>query len=273
MEKENLARQQAIREVRAAIREDRMFVGYQPIIDLTNGRTVAFEALMRLTAPTGHCVTATEVFPALISPVLSREIRRHMLGLIGEEFHQLQDSHPDLDYVSINASEADLLSSGFTDDFLSALGSRGVDLSKIMLEVTETMLLVEDTEAIQERLYRLRSAGVRIALDDFGTGYSSLTHLRDFPIDKVKIDGSFVQSLPYKNLSRTIVQGLIGMAISMNIDVIAEGVETEEQMHLLGHMGCHYGQGFHFGHAQNAARISLKAIQKHAAESPRRSAA
>lgn len=261
IEKQNFARRQAISEVRSAISENRLFAGYQPVIDLPSGRIIGYEALMRLNTRSGRKLTATEVFPALLDPALSREISGSMLNNVSTEIAKLRDIQPELDFVSINASEADLLSEGFVKRFAAKMVQAGVDLSFITLEVTETILLVSNSEPVREVLLDLRSRGVRIALDDFGTGYSSLSHLREFPIDKVKIDGSFVRGLTEEHQSRAIVRALIGMAMSMNIEVIAEGVETQAQCDLLGQMGCQFGQGFLFGAAQDVSRLELNRLE------------
>ncbi len=123
--------------------------------------------------------------------------------------------------------------------------------------MTETTLLVNDAAAVKDVLQELKAAGVRIALDDFGTGFSSLSHLRDFPIDKVKIDKSFVQSMTTKQDARLIVQAIIGMAKSLNLEVIAEGVESEQQRTLLFQMGCPDAQGFLFSPALNISQLTL----------------
>ncbi|MBU2340868.1 MAG: sensor domain-containing phosphodiesterase [Alphaproteobacteria bacterium] len=257
LEQTNLARQYALNEVRTAIREDRIFPGYQPVVELRTGRVVGFEALMRLNSRSGRRITATEVFPALIDPTLSREVSNCMIELISGEFEALSRCVPALDFISINASEADLLTSGFAEQLMRRMRARNVNLSQVTLEVTETMLLVDNTQAVRRVLTELRDNGVSIALDDFGTGYSSLSHLRDFPIDKVKIDGSFIQAMASDQQATKIVRALIGMANSMGLSVIAEGVETETQSRLLQQMGCSLGQGFLFGHAEDLSRLML----------------
>ncbi len=180
-----------------------------------------------------------------------------MIELVSNEFGGLERCAPALDFVSINASEADLLAGGFAKQFMAKMREKRVDLSQITLEVTETMLLVDNTQAVRQVLTELRDNGISIALDDFGTGYSSLSHLRDFPIDKVKIDGSFVQAMANDMHASKIVRALIGMANSMGLSVIAEGVETETQSRLLQQMGCQLGQGFLFGHAEELSRLKL----------------
>lgn len=257
LERANRLRQDAITRVRNALKEDRLFAGYQPIVQLDTDAIIGFEALMRLNTRAGECLTATQVLPAILDPVLSREISDRMIDRICSDFPEIQQSQPDTQFVTFNATEADLLSSNFADRLLSALDCCHVVPHHVTLEITETMLLVNDPAAVQSVLAKLQRSGMQIALDDFGTGFSSLSHLRDFPIDKVKIDGSFVQSMCDDHQTRLIVQALIGMAKNLGIEVIAEGIETVEQRDLLLEMGCYYGQGFLFSPAETACRLKL----------------
>jgi len=261
VEQENLVRRKAIGEVKSAIREQRLYPGYQPIVELSSRQVVGYEALMRLNTREGKRLTATEVYPALLDCTMSREISNCMLDRVSSEATRLKQVSPNFGFVSINASEADLLSEGFADRLTDATSRAGLGLSDLILEVTETVLLVENSGPLSRVLWNLRERGVKIALDDFGTGYSSLSHLRDFPIDKVKIDGSFVRTLVDDHQSRAIVQALIGMATTMNIDVVAEGIETEAQRNLLGQMGCRFGQGYLFGAAQDIGRVELMSLE------------
>ncbi|WP_373492421.1 putative bifunctional diguanylate cyclase/phosphodiesterase [Parasphingorhabdus sp.] len=255
LEEANHHRQAAIATVREALDHNRIFAGYQPIIDLATNRLVGLEALMRLSTPSGEQMTASEVLPALLDPILSREIGERMLSCVCRDLAEIEQTQPDLQFVSINATEADLLSRDFTENLLSKLQEFEISPGKITLEVTETMLMVNDTTTVQNVLSELSGSGMRIALDDFGTGFSSLSHLRDFPIDAVKIDKSFIRSITAEHQSRLIVQALINMASNLGIEVIAEGVETEDQRTLLLQIGCHRGQGFLISPAQSACRI------------------
>ena len=261
-EAENKHRQVALSEVKAALRDDRLFAGYQPIVDLQTGEYVGFEALLRLYSRTNQRLAATEVLPALLDPAISRQVSHKMTDFVSAEIRTLFAHFPELGFVSINASESDLLDPHFVDRFVSSFNSHGVDLSRIVLEVTETMLLVNDPTAVREVLWKLSRAGVKIALDDFGTGFSSLSHLRDFPIDKVKIDQSFVQGIVTEQESRLIVKAIIGMAKSLGKEVIAEGVENENQRDLLLQMGCSVAQGYLFSHALDLGQITLRSHQK-----------
>ncbi|MDZ4306953.1 putative bifunctional diguanylate cyclase/phosphodiesterase [Allopontixanthobacter sp.] len=256
----NKARQWAIAEVRAALDEERVFAAYQPIVDLADGRVVGFESLMRLNTRAGGRLTATEVISAILDPILSREITKRMLRSLFAEIGTLQAARPGLSFVSVNVAEADLLSRGFAEKLLASLSEAGVPAQMVTLEITETMLLVNDKGTVRNVLTQLHDAGVGIALDDFGTGFSSLSHLRDFPIDKVKIDKSFVQAMTGDWQARTIVHALIAMAKNMGIQIIAEGIETDEQLQLLQQMGCGLGQGFLFSPAMDLGSVTLAGI-------------
>ena len=257
LERESRARQKAISDVQDALEHHRVFAGYQPIVDMNDDQVVGFEALMRLRGPKGETVTAGQVLPALIDPGLARAVGYRMLDLLCQDFKAISKAYPDLQFLSINSTEADLLGRDFAGTFLAKLRENAIQTRSVTLEVTETMLLVNDTETIKGVLQKLDQAGVSIALDDFGTGFSSLSHLRDFPISKVKIDQSFIQNICDKHESRMIVQALIAMGRSLGIEVIAEGIETDAQKSLLTQMGCRLGQGFLFSPAQSASRLSL----------------
>jgi diguanylate cyclase (GGDEF)-like protein len=261
LENKNQARQLAIAEVRAALDEKRLFAAYQPIVDLSDGSVIGFESLMRLNTRKKVRLTATEVLPAILDPILSREITETMLRSVCGDIGTLLTAQPNLQFVSVNVGEADLLSRGFAQKLITSLSLAGVPKQQITLEITETMLLVNDNGKVREVLNQLHEAGVTIALDDFGTGFSSLSHLRDFPIDKVKIDCSFVQAMTSDWQARTIVQALIAMAGNMGMQVIAEGIEKEDQRQLLQQMGCGHGQGFLFSPAMDLSNLSLTGMR------------
>lgn len=273
LERDNRIRQEAITLVRSALAEERLFAGYQPIVQLATNQLIGLEALMRLTTRSGEMLTATQVLPALLDPLLSREVSNRMIDLMCSEFSSIHATQRGVQFVSLNATEADLLSRDYADDLLAKLAQRKIRPCNVTLEITETMLLVNDPSSVQKVLSKLRAAGMQIALDDFGTGFSSLSHLRDFPIDKVKIDGSFVQKICTDHQSRLIVQALIAMAKNLGKEVIAEGIETEEQGKLLLQMGCFYGQGFLFGKAEAAPGFELRRAEARATKKVVRKAA
>ena len=261
LEKDNREKQQAINEVREAIDAGRLYAGYQPIVDMLTGEIVGLEALMRLRTRNGNELTATNVMPAILDPHISREIGERMASFICADHALIAPVIDSLRYISLNATEADLLSQNFAANLLARLDEAGIAASDMSLEVTETMLMVNDYENARRVLCELKEAGMGIALDDFGTGFSSLTHLRDFPIDVVKIDRSFVHTLGSSHQSRLIVQAMIAMARSLDITVVAEGIEREEQRELLKHMGCRFGQGFLLGVPQPSAKFKVAALK------------
>lgn len=131
------------------------------------------------------------------------------------------------------------------DSFLRLLAESGLPAEQVLMEITESVLLRRDGQAWQD-LQRLRDAGVRIAIDDFGTGYSALSYLRDVPLDVVKLDRSFIAPIGVSTRQREFVGGIVDLARTLDLDVIAEGIETESERAAATQAGCHYGQGFLF---------------------------
>ena len=249
MELPHVERRRAIETVTQALGEDRVQSGYQPIIQITDNRLIGFESLMRLKTADDTLIPASAVIPAIMDPILSRQISVRMFENVSRDLPSLMAAHGGVQYVSINATEADLISRDFVPRVFEALERHQINPAWVTLEITETMLMVGDNQNVKSVLDQLRSRGIRIALDDFGTGYSSLTHLRDFPIDRVKIDASFVRDICTSVMSKNIVQAMVVMSRSLGIEVIAEGIETEEQRRTLLEIGCYYGQGYLFSPA------------------------
>ncbi len=146
--------------------------------------------------------------------------------------------------MSVNLSRRQLISPHLADEVRTALSLSGIDPHQLMLEITESVLM-ENPERAAQALAELRSLGIRIAVDDFGTGYSSLSHLQRFPVDVLKIDKSFIDPLVRRDPgSSALVTAIIGLARSLGLEVIAEGIEHESQLHRLVELGCLQGQGF-----------------------------
>ena len=152
--------------------------------------------------------------------------------------------------VRVNVSARQLAADGLVDTVAGALAETGFDAAHLCLEVTESVL-IEDPGASTETLAQLKALGVQIAVDDFGTGYSSLEHLRNFPIDSVKIDRSFVRGLPESSEDVAIVGAVIKLGHALNLSVVAEGVETSGQLHNLQSAGCDTAQGFLFSRPEH----------------------
>jgi EAL domain-containing protein (putative c-di-GMP-specific phosphodiesterase class I) len=157
--------------------------------------------------------------------------------------------------IAVNVSPVELRDPGFVAGVRAILTATGLDPQCLELELTETVL-VQDTASTAAVLEALRDMGVRLALDDFGTGFSSLSHLKRFPIDMLKIDQSFVRDLALGSGDASIVGAVISMAESLNLQVVAEGVETPEQFELLKEQGCPEAQGFYFSHPAVAEDVT-----------------
>jgi EAL domain-containing protein (putative c-di-GMP-specific phosphodiesterase class I) len=161
----------------------------------------------------------------------------------------------DVNHVSLNAAPAEFLRDDYASKLLSRLSLHQLPPSLIEVEITEHVFSERGSEYVARALSQLKAAGVRISLDDFGTGYSSLSHLRDFPVNVVKIDRSFVaQMIPDQEVA-AIVRAVIDLARSLSINVVAEGIETSDQRDFLKVMGCDFGQGWFFGKAAPADEI------------------
>ncbi|KPP96316.1 bifunctional diguanylate cyclase/phosphodiesterase [Erythrobacter sp. HL-111] len=261
------ARASAIASLTSALKSDRAHAAYQPIIDLATGRPFSFEALLRMRDEEGRVLTAGQVSPALLDAKLSRRVSAFMLERLMEEGPRLVALHGPDTRIGLNVTEADLgrrqSDGSFVDRLMTMLGNSPLAPGNITIEVTETMLLVDDAGLVREVLHRLDAAGFTVALDDFGTGFSSLTHLRDFPIRMVKIDKDFIASIANDHQSRLIIQAIVQMGRSLDLGVVAEGVETEEQAQFLRAIGCGHAQGYLFGRPQNiAAHVAAQGIPR-----------
>ena len=146
-------------------------------------------------------------------------------------------------YGSVNVSARQFRAPGFVDDVRRILDSSGLEPGALMLELTESVLLRRDERVVSD-LIELKAIGVRLAIDDFGTGYSSLSYLRELPIDVLKIDKSFVDGIAVSDQRRALAEGIVQIARTLQLEVIAEGIESEVQRDLLVAMGCQFGQGY-----------------------------
>ena len=240
---------------RIAVTEKSVEPHYQQKVDLRHGRIAGFEALLRWRHGTRGLQlpdTVAEAFndyqlASKIGELMQRRVFADLKGWLGRGL--------DVGFVALNAAPAEFLRDDFAECFLERLQEFSVPPSLIEVEVTEHVFLGRGSEHVTRALKVLNAAGVRIALDDFGTGHSSLSHLRDFPVDVVKIDRSFVEQMPFDADVRAIVSAVIKLARSLKIDVVAEGIETEAQKQLLISDGCRLGQGFYFGRAIQADEV------------------
>jgi EAL domain-containing protein (putative c-di-GMP-specific phosphodiesterase class I) len=218
---------------------------------------MGFEALLRWSHPRlgiQHPDTISEAFK---SYDLASQIGALMQSQVFADLRRWLDDGTTVGVVALNAAPAEFLRDDFAEEFLTRLRQHRVPPSSVEVEVTEHVFVEQGSDYVARALRLLKEAGVRIALDDFGTGYSSLSHLRDFPVDVVKIDRSFVSEMGSDPEVRAIVSAVIQLAKSLKIAVVAEGVETEAQKLDLIEDGCTIAQGFLFGRAAAADEVPV----------------
>jgi diguanylate cyclase (GGDEF)-like protein len=228
---------------------------YQPKIDLRSGKTVGFEALLRLCFPDGEVRGPEEIEAAFDNAALAAEIGARMAELVLDDVNEWRRAGIPFGHVAINVGAVELRSRDFGTALLAALERKQVPPECIQIEVTEGVLFGRGAEHVSRSFELLARAGVKLALDDFGTGFASLTHLKQFPVDFIKIDRRFVQNLQNDREDGAIVEAILSLAHALNIEVVAEGVEQASQRDLLAALGCQYGQGFLFGRAVPAATV------------------
>jgi len=244
-----------ISSAREAIASEELVPFYQPKVNLTSGEIVGFEALLRWVRPDGEIVMPAAISAAFESPDLAQAISGLMIGGVLKDIRGWLDKGLDIGHVAINVSSADLRNESFVEQLLSSLCAAGVASSHIELEVTESVFLGRGAESVERSLRALSAAGISIALDDFGTGYASLSHLKQFPIDIIKIDQRFVRDLQDDPDDAAIVRAVLNLGYSLGIKTVAEGIETTAQADYLKMGGCHFGQGFLFSPAVPAAEV------------------
>lgn len=239
-------RQQAITRLRSALNDGRAIAAYQPIVELATGRVVSVEALLRLQDEDGGMLAASEVFSALLDPELSRRVSRVMLDHVVNDGPAILALFGQETRIGLNLSDADLRRGDFVRHMIDVIDDSPLGPNNITIEVTETMLL-DGSGNLRASLAMLDQCGFTICLDDFGTGFSSLTHLRAFPINKVKIDRDFIAAIGEDHQARLIIQAIVQMGHSLGLRVVVEGVETEEQETFLRAIGCRHVQGYRYG--------------------------
>jgi diguanylate cyclase (GGDEF)-like protein/PAS domain S-box-containing protein len=228
-----------------AISDDALILHYQPIVTLEGGRTVGFEALLRWHHPTFGVLAPDRFIDVAEESGLIAPIGRWVLATAMRTAQEWSDGTGFEPYISVNVSARQFRSAGFTSTVRDLLTATGLDPRRLMLEITESLLLRDDDGMWQE-LDRLRTLGIQIAIDDFGTGYSSLSYLRLVPLDVVKLDRMFVQTMTTTAQQRELVQGIVRLTSGLGLQVIAEGIETDEERALARRAGITYGQGYLF---------------------------
>ena len=250
-----------------AIGRQEMRLYHQPIVDIVSGRMSGFEALIRWRRTDGSLVSPVDFIPIAEETGIICELGAWALV---EALNELQRWIDDgvispTTTMSVNVSPRQITDANFADVVRNALDRSGVSPHLLWLEMTESMML-EEPEIALGTLRQIRAMGVRLALDDFGTGYSSLSLLQQFPIQRIKIDRAFVQGIAERSNDRSLVRTIIAMAQSMGLDLVAEGVETIQQLESLREFGCDKAQGYLISHPvpPEAMRSTMAALNEFA---------
>jgi EAL domain-containing protein (putative c-di-GMP-specific phosphodiesterase class I) len=228
---------------REVIADNRIIALYQPQINLVSGDIVGFEALLRYRNSNGKLGVPESLEEAFHDYELAAKIGELIQRTVARDARSWIRNGVKFARVSINAAPAEFLRDDYAERLLRILEQHDVPTLCFDVEITEHAFLDRGPEYVARALNVLRSNGVSVSLDDFGTGSSSLSHLRDFSVDHVKIDRSFVAGMDKKHCAASLVGGVISLAHSLGVKAVAEGVETRAQGELLRMMGCEVGQG------------------------------
>lgn len=235
-------------DLRNAIANGEFTLNYQPIVKIKTGKVTACEALIRWQQPERGWVPPLEFIPIAEETGLIVPIGEWVLN----QACAAATEWPNELTVAVNVSPVQFKGANFIDTVKSALEKSGLPASRLELEITELVLMQDDNAALT-LLRKLKKLGVTIAMDDFGTGYSSLGYLRSFPFDKIKIDQSFIRDLSKSKDSLAILRAVVGLGRSLDIVILAEGVETQKQLEVLRTEGCTEAQGYFFSQPRSAA--------------------
>ena len=240
-------------DLQLAIERGEFGLVFQPIVDPQHGRIAGFEALIRWEHPTRGVVNPIEFVPVAEEMGLIRQIDRWVMRQACAQLAEWRERFGGFDLsISVNTSANEFDDPDFMSELKATLAEFRLPPQSLELEITESIFLHPDP-GIVKMLSEIRSFGVRVGLDDFGTGYSSLSYINRYPTDTIKIDKSFIEDLCTDDRTLAIVVLIIQLAKTLGVDVVAEGVETEEQAELLASMDCSHAQGYYFSRPVTAA--------------------
>lgn len=248
-----------IRRAREALRRNAIEPYYQPIVSLSDGKIAGFEALLRLRRHGSlAALKPNAIMAAFNDPELSTAISQAMLHAVVRDMASWLDEGVAFGQVAINATEADLRQERFAETLLEALDQVRVSPQRLRVEVTETVFLGRGSEGVQRSLQSLAASGISVTLDDFGTGHASLVHLRDLPVQGLKIDCSFVARMLSDQRDMAVIEAVTSLGQRIGLEVTAEGVEHAAQVEQLRALGCPLAQGYFFSPAVPATTVQQK---------------
>jgi len=232
--------------LREAVDKQEFVLHYQPKVNLATGKLTGAEALIRWNDPRTGLAPPGKFIPILEETGLIHQVGRWALNKAVENYLRWRAAGLPAVRIAVNVSALQLRSRGFIDEVTQAVAVNAWGPSGLELEITES-LIMEDVKNSSQKLQAIRATGVRIAIDDFGTGFSSLSYLARLPVDTLKIDRSFVRDMTAGEQGLVLVSSIINLAHSLKLNVVAEGVETEEQSTLLRSLKCNEMQGYLLG--------------------------
>ncbi|AGK58143.1 PAS/PAC sensor-containing diguanylate cyclase/phosphodiesterase [Hyphomicrobium denitrificans 1NES1] len=243
-------------EARHALEAGQFILHFMPVVPIDPTKPVSFEALLRWEHPVHGLLAPGNFEEVLEDPRLAASVGSYVIEMAIRQAATWMSEGREFGRIAVNVLSADFSFGCLATRLQATLGRYHVPASKLCIEVTERVFLGASVTNVAETMHRINALGVEVALDDFGTGYASLTHLKAFPIDRLKIDRSFVQDMHENNNSLSIVQAIIQLGQSLGLRVTAEGVENYDQFVLLQSMGCGSFQGFYFSPPRSAEEIS-----------------
>ncbi|MBN8207170.1 EAL domain-containing protein [Bacillus sp. NTK071] len=247
--------------LRRAIEKEELTLYYQPQVNLDEQKIYACEALIRWNHPKLGLVSPAQFIPLAEETGLIEEIGIWVLNEACMQTRKWQELGYDDLSISVNVSGRQFQSANFVETVRHALDASGLSPQSLHLEVTESTTLVNTDYSIS-MLNELRGMGMKVSIDDFGTGYSSLSYLKDFPLDILKIDQSFIRNLQENNADAAIVKAVITMCEGLNLSIVAEGIETKEQGEIIRSFGCNFAQGFFYSKPLNKDRFEKLLLSK-----------
>jgi EAL domain-containing protein (putative c-di-GMP-specific phosphodiesterase class I) len=245
-------------DLRRAVDRGEFTVDYQPLVNLSDGRMLGAEALVRWEHPEFGRISPGDFVPLAEETGLIVPIGEFVLREACRQAKHWQSEHPEQGnvYVSVNLSPRQFRPPGRLVEVVTRITrEHGLDPSSLLLEITESVLM-NDREHAAKDLQALRELGVRVAIDDFGTGYSSLAYLRDFPIDIVKMDRSFVRELGRGRADDALVRSVVELGEALDMQIVAEGIEDISQLDSLRDLDCAIGQGYYFSQPVSGEKIN-----------------
>ena len=256
-----LKRQVLGRDLRKALEQDEFEICYQPKIDVITGKVLGLESLLRWNHPTRGKLQPDEFMSLAEELGVMIQVDRYMRVKTFTQILKWQDEGIDTGVLSLNVSTKEIENKLFLENLEEAISDTGIKTKYLEIEVLENQIM-QDMEHGIMILEAVKSLGVSISIDDFGTGYSSLSYLQRLPIDKVKIDRSFVENLIEDEGSQKIIYSIISLAKSLNLSILAEGVETKEQVNFLVEAGCTQIQGYYFSKPLSVSDCKNYLIEK-----------